>query len=263
VDSGCIKTMKLSVIIPAYNERHTIGPCLVKVAGAIPQVEKEIIIVDDCSRDGTRDWLGEGVDGIACHDGALEVDEDGHIKQVAGDAAFNIRVLYHEINKGKGGALQTGLAAATGDVIIIQDADLEYDPVDWAQMYSLIVEREVADVVYGSRFFGQPHRALYFHHFMANRLISFIFNALYNQQLTDIEVCYKMFTREVLDSLRITANDFGFEVQFSAQVALARKWRIYEMGISYYGRTYHEGKKINWKDGVKALWYLFKYRVNP
>ncbi|MCZ6665684.1 MAG: glycosyltransferase family 2 protein, partial [Gammaproteobacteria bacterium] len=182
---------------------------------------------------------------------------------IAGDAAFNIRVVYHETNKGKGGALQTGLAAATGEVIIIQDADLEYDPADWAEMYALIVEREVADVVYGSRFFGRPHRALYFHHFMANRLISFIFNALYNQQLTDIEVCYKMFTREVLESLRITANDFGFEVQFSAQVALARKWRIYEMGISYYGRTYDEGKKIDWKDGVKALWYLFKFRVNP
>ena len=255
--------MKLSVIIPAYNERYTIGPCLVKVAGAIPQVEKEIIIVDDCSSDGTREWLGEGADGIACREGALEVDEDGNLKKLAGDAAFNIRVLYHETNKGKGGALQTGLAAATGEVIIIQDADLEYDPADWAEMYSLIVEREVADVVYGSRFFGRPHRALYFHHFMANRLISFIFNALYNQQLTDIEVCYKMFTREVLESLRITANDFGFEVQFSAQVALARKWRIYEMGISYYGRTYDEGKKIDWKDGVKALWYLFKFRVNP
>jgi glycosyltransferase involved in cell wall biosynthesis len=255
--------MKLSVIIPAYNERHTIGPCLVKVARAVPEIEKEIIIVDDCSRDGTREWLGDRIDGIECRDGALEVDESGDLKKVAGAAAFNIRVLYHEHNRGKGGALQTGLAAASGDVIVIQDADLEYDPDDWVQMIELIVERGVADVVYGSRFYGRPHRALYFHHFMANRLISFIFNALYNQQLTDIEVCYKMFTREVLESLRITANDFGFEVQFSAQVALARRWRIYEMGISYYGRTYDEGKKINWKDGVKALWYLFKYRVAP
>lgn len=255
--------MKLTVIIPAYNERDTIGPCLVKVAAALPHVEKEIIVVDDCSSDGTREWLGNHVDGVECRDGALEIDEDGGLKHVAGEAAFNLRVLYHETNKGKGGALQTGLAAVSGDVVIIQDADLEYDPADWEQMYHLIAERGVADVVYGSRFYGRPHRALYFHHFMANRLISFIFNALYNQQLTDIEVCYKMFTREVLQSLRITANDFGFEVQFSAQVALARKWRIYEMGICYYGRTYNEGKKINWKDGVKALWYLFRYRISP
>ena len=146
-------------------------------------------------------------------------------------------------------------------MVVIQDADLEYDPEDWAQMLDLICRRRVADVVYGSRFYGRPHRALYFHHYMANRLISFLFNLLYNQTLSDIEVCYKMFTREVLESLSITANDFGFEVQFSAQVALARRWRIYEMGISYYGRTYDEGKKINWKDGVKALWYLLKYRL--
>lgn len=255
--------MKLSVIIPAYNERHTIGPCLVKVAAALPAVEKEIVIVDDCSSDGTREWLSEHVEGVECRDGALALDEQGGLHHVAGDAAFNIRVLYHERNKGKGGALQTGLGAVTGDVVVIQDADLEYDPDDWETMFALIADRGVADVVYGSRFYGRPHRALYFHHFMANRLISFIFNALYNQQLTDIEVCYKMFTREVLDTLRITANDFGFEVQFSAQVALARRWRIYEVGICYYGRTYDEGKKINWKDGVKALWYLFRYRVSP
>ena len=255
--------MKLSVIIPAYNERDTIGPCLVRVVSAIPDVEKEIIIVDDCSRDGTREWLNAEVEGIECRDGALEVDADGNLKKIAGCSAFNMRVLYHDSNKGKGGALQTGLAASSGDIIVIQDADLEYDPTDWEQMYELIADRKVADIVYGSRFYGRPHRALYFHHFMANRLISFIFNTLYNQQLTDIEVCYKMFTRAVLESLSITANDFGFEVQFSAQVALARRWRIYEMGISYYGRTYEEGKKINWKDGVKALWYLFKFRLNP
>ena len=255
--------MKLSVIIPAYNERDTIGPCLVKVVSAIPHVEKEIIVVDDCSTDGTREWLKAEVEGIEFRDGALEVDADGNLKKTAGRSAFNMRVLYHASNKGKGGALQTGLAAANGDIIVIQDADLEYDPADWEQMHELIAERKVADVVYGSRFYGRPHRALYFHHFMANRLISFIFNALYNQQLTDIEVCYKMFTRAVLDTLSITANDFGFEVQFSAQVALARRWRIYELGISYYGRTYDEGKKINWKDGVKALWYLFKFRLNP
>ena len=171
-----------------------------------------------------------------------------------------VQVLKDERGQ-KGAALSTGFSAATGDICIVQDADLEYDPADWAAMYELVTVRGVADVVYGSRFYGRPHRALYFHHYMANRLISFLFNALYNQQLTDIEVCYKMFTREVLESLAITANDFGFEVQFSAQVALARRWRIYEVGISYYGRTYDEGKKINWTDGVKALWYLVKYRL--
>lgn len=255
--------MQLSVVIPAYNERHTIGPCLVKVIAALPAVSKEIIIVDDCSRDGTREWLLEQVEGLAGSNAALELDAEGNLHKVPGSASFSCRVLCHAANRGKGGALQTGLAGAAGEVIVIQDADLEYDPADWAEMYALIAERGVADVVYGSRFYGRPHRALYFHHFMANRLISFLFNALYNQTLSDIEVCYKMFTRTVRDSLAITANDFGFEVQFSAQVALARRWRIYEVGISYYGRTYEEGKKINWKDGVKALWYLLRFRVAP
>jgi hypothetical protein len=148
-------------------------------------------------------------------------------------------------------------------VLVIQDADLEYDPDDWREMYDLIVAKKVADVVYGSRFYGKPHRSLYFHHYLANRLISLIFNILCNQTLTDIETCYKMFTREVLNSLNITSNDFGIEVQISCQIALAHKWRIYETAIHYYGRTYHEGKKINWKDGLKALWYLVRYRFNP
>lgn len=252
--------MKLSVIIPAYNERDTIGPCLERVVAALAHVPKEIIIVDDGSTDGTREWLKAQVDGVEATDSTLEAGDDGGLRVVPGPGSFSIRVILHERNRGKGGALQTGLACATGDVIIIQDADLEYDPVDWEPMYDLVAARRVADVVYGSRFYGRPHRALYFHHYMANRCISFIFNALYNQQLTDIEVCYKMFTREVNESLAITANDFGFEVQFSAQVALARRWRIYELGISYYGRTYEEGKKINWKDGVKALWYLLRFR---
>lgn len=253
--------MKLSIIIPAYNERQTIAACLTRVVAALPEVEKEIVVVDDCSRDGTRDWLQQNAAELMGEHCALTVDPQGDLQLVPGSARkFTLRALYHERNKGKGGALQTGLLAVTGDVIVIQDADLEYDPNDWEQMYDLIAGKRVADVVYGSRFYGRPHRALYFHHYMANRLISFLFNALYDQTLTDIEVCYKMFTREVLNTLNITANDFGFEVQFSAQVALARKWRIYELGICYYGRTYLEGKKINWRDGLKALWYLFKYR---
>ena len=177
--------------------------------------------------------------------------------QVAG---VTVRVLYHERNRGKGAALQTGLAVAGGDVIVVQDADLEYDPEDWGQMYDLIAVRKVADVVYGSRFYGRPHRSLYFHHYLGNRLISFLFNVLYNQTLTDVEVGYKMFSREVKDSLHITCDDFGFEIQISAQISLARQWRIYEMGIQYFGRTYAEGKKINWKDGVRALWYMLRFR---
>jgi glycosyltransferase involved in cell wall biosynthesis len=253
--------MKLTVVIPAYNERQTIAACLERVAAALPDVPKEIIVVDDCSRDGTRDWLERNVRDLHAEHCSLVVNADGDLEVQPGPIAeVHIRALFHQQNQGKGGALQTGLRAVSGDIVVIQDADLEYDPEDWREMYALIATRKVADVVYGSRFYGRPHRALYFHHYMANRLISFLFNAMYDQTLSDIEVCYKMFTREVLDTLRITANDFGFEVQFSAQVALARRWRIYELGISYYGRTYLEGKKINWKDGVKALWYLFKYR---
>jgi glycosyltransferase involved in cell wall biosynthesis len=196
--------------------------------------------------------------------GLVTVAADGSLNADApkpdAAGAIRIKVILHARNLGKGGALRTGFAACTGDVVIIQDADLEYDPVDWAPMYDLIAIRGVADVVYGSRFSGRPHRALYFHHYMANRLISLLFNGLYNQTLSDIEVCYKMMSRAVLESLRLTCNDFGIEVELSAQIARAKTWRIYEVGITYYGRTYAEGKKINWRDGVKALWYLLKFR---
>jgi hypothetical protein len=130
-------------------------------------------------------------------------------------------------------------------------------------MLPLITDRKIADVVYGSRFFGSPHRSLYFHHYLGNRIISFLFNIIYNQMLSDIEVCYKMFSNEVLKDLRLTSDDFGFEIEISAQIARAKRWRIYEVGISYYGRTYHEGKKINWRDGLKALIYIFKFRILP
>ncbi len=256
--------MKLSIIIPAYNETDTIGVVLSQVAEVLPAVEKEIVIIDDCSTDGTRQWLRENLGDRTGSYRALAIDDQGNLAlqptRRPGKGTISFNVLFHDVNKGKGAALQSGLAACTGDVIVIQDADLEYDPSDWGEMYDLVAERSVADVVYGSRFYGRPHRSLYFHHYMANRLISFLFNVMYNQTLTDIEVCYKMFTREVLESLSLSANDFGIEVQISSQIARARRWRIYEVGIRYYGRTYHEGKKINWKDGVKALWYLLKYR---
>jgi glycosyltransferase involved in cell wall biosynthesis len=192
---------------------------------------------------------------------SVDLDNDGNICLAQdSESTVTIRPIYHEQNRGKGGALQTGFAAFTGEVLIIQDADLEYDPIDWAQMYDLIAVRQVADVVFGSRFYGRPHRSLYFHHYLGNRLISFLFNIVFNQTLTDIETCYKMMTGQVARSLRLTANDFGIEVELSAEIARQRKLRIYELGISYYGRTYAEGKKINWKDGVKALWYVFKFR---
>jgi glycosyltransferase involved in cell wall biosynthesis len=256
--------MKLSVVIPVYNEIGTIGRILPQVAAALPGVEKELVLVDDCSRDGTREWLERNVGAAWDRYGDLALDDSGGLVAVplgeGEGGGITLRLLLHENNQGKGAALRTGFAAASGEALVVQDADLEYDPQDWAAMWPLIAERGIADVVYGSRFYGRPHRSLQYHHLLANRLISVIFSLLYNQALSDMEVCYKMFTRPVLESLRLDADDFGFEVQFSAQVALARRWRIYEVGITYYGRDYHEGKKIGWKDGVKALWYLLKYR---
>jgi len=257
----------LSIVIPVYNERKTISLVLALVASALPDVSKEIVIVDDCSSDGTRDWLRENIPAAESGFRNVRVDADGRLllDPAGPEEPGSVRFLvdFHEKNRGKGGALQTGLGRATGDVIVIQDADLEYDPADWASMWDLIVKRDIADVVYGSRFYGRPHRSLNYHHYMGNRIISLIYNVLYNQTLTDVEVCYKMLRREVLDTLKLTALDFGIEVQISAQIALARRWRIYEVGISYYGRTYEEGKKINWRDGVKALWYLVRYRLFP
>jgi glycosyltransferase involved in cell wall biosynthesis len=255
----------LSVIIPVYNELRTIGPILTEVAKALPEVRKQIVIVDDRSSDGTADWLRKNLSQSAGSwrhlalnaGGGLELSADGPHNH----AGISFTVLFHERNRGKGAAVRTGLASASGDVIVIQDADLEYDPNDWSRMLPLIVERKVADVVYGSRFYGRPHRSLYFHHYLGNRLISFLFNLLYDQMLSDIEVCYKMFTKEVLKELRLTSDGFGLEIEITAQIARARRWRIYEVGISYYGRTYDEGKKINWRDGLKALVYLVKFRI--
>jgi glycosyltransferase involved in cell wall biosynthesis len=254
----------LSIIVPVYNERATLALVLARIGRVLPDVGKEIVIVDDCSTDGTREWLRSNFAQDRHSGSGIEIDPAGQVVLVPSGQGpgITVQVEYHEHNRGKGAALQSGLAVVTGDVIVIQDADLEYDPDDWTEMYDLIAVRKVADVVYGSRFYGRPHRSLYFHHYLANRLISFLFNTLYNQTLTDVEVCYKMFSREVKDGLRITCDDFGFEIQISAQISLARRWRIYEIGIRYFGRTYEEGKKINWKDGLKALWYLLRFRFS-
>jgi glycosyltransferase involved in cell wall biosynthesis len=251
--------MLLSVVIPVYNERHTLGTILAVVARTLPDVSKEIIVVDDCSKDGTREWLKANFPDGVRSGSKIDLDGEGNLAfaQESESSPVTIRPIFHERNRGKGGGLQIGFAAISGDVLVIQDADLEYDPNDWQQMYDLVAVRRVADVVFGSRFYGRPHRSLYFHHYFANRLISFLFNIVFNQTLTDIETCYKMMTREVARSLRLTAASKWKSAQKSP---VSADFVIYELGISYCGRTYAEGKKINWKDGMKALWYVFKFR---
>ena len=254
--------MLLSVVMPVYNERETLATILVRIARSLPKVEKEIIVIDDCSMDGTREWLKVNFPDGKRRGSIVDLDDNGNLTFAEKSDPFpvTIRTVYHERNKGKGGALQTGFAVFSGDILVIQDSDLEYDPNDWDQMYDLIAVRRIADVVFGSRFYGRPHRSLNFHHYLANRSISLLFNIIYNQTLTDIETCYKMMTADVARSLRLAANDFGIEVEMSAEIARQRNLRIYELGISYFGRTYAEGKKISWRDGVKALWYIFKFR---
>jgi glycosyltransferase involved in cell wall biosynthesis len=252
----------LSIVIPVYNEVRTLGRVLARVSDALPGVRKEIVVVDDGSTDGTREWLQRHFPAGHWRGAAIAIDaEGGLVLRPGDDTALALAVIPRDTNAGKGAALRTGFAAVTGDVVVVQDADLEYDPQDWTTMHDLVAVRKVADVVYGSRFYGRPHRSLYYHHYLANRFISGVFNVLFNQTLTDIEACYKMMTREVLESLRLTADDFGVEIELSAQIARQRRLRIYELGISYYGRTYAEGKKVDWRDGVKALWYLARFRM--
>ncbi len=228
--------MQLSVIIPVYNEAETLDPIVAAVA-AVP-VEKEIILVDDGSTDGSREKLQQ-----------FE-NQDG------------IRVLYHERNQGKGAAIRTGVAAAEGDLVIIQDADLEYDPREIPLLMQPILSGR-ADVVYGSRFMGAgPHRVLYFWHYLGNQLITLLSNMLTNLNLTDMETGYKLFRREVIQSITIEESRFGLEPEITAKVAKGH-WRIYEIGISYSGRTYEEGKKIGWKDGLRAIWCVLKYNLRP
>ena len=240
--------MKLSIIVPVYNEIHTVGAVLQSVSKALPQVEKEIVVVDDGSTDGTREWL------VA----EQARDWQGLVEETA---LTTVRLALHPQNKGKGAALREGFCQASGDVMVIQDADLEYDPQDWAEMWRLI-EQGRADVVYGSRFYGRAHRVLYLHHLLGNKTISAFLNIVCNTTLSDVEVCYKMFRREVWKEMTLTCDGFGFEVEFTVKMARSpRRWRLYEVGIAYYGRTYDEGKKISWKDGVRALWLIIWFAL--
>ena len=226
--------VKLSVVMPVYNEARFIRAIIDRVlAVKLEGVERELIIVDDCSRDGTREILS-----------ALKIE--------------GVRVFMHERNLGKGAALRTGFAQAAGDVILIQDADLEYHPEEYPILLKPIVDGN-ADVVYGSRFLGGPHRVHLFWHMVGNQFLTLLSNMMSNLNLTDMETCYKAFRGEVVRKMTLRSDRFGFEPEFTQKVARAG-WRIYEVPISYHGRDYSDGKKIGWKDGVSAIWTIVKYR---
>jgi glycosyltransferase involved in cell wall biosynthesis len=228
------KDFKLSVVIPVYNERQWIRE-LVRRVQAVP-IPKEIVIVDDCSTDGTRDILRE-----------LESEDD-------------VRVVYQPHNQGKGAALREGFQHATGSAVVVQDADLEYDPGEYPRLIQPIVENQ-ADVVFGSRFIGESHRVLYYWHYVANRFLTMLSNMFTNLNLTDMETCYKVFRREVLAEIKLKSNRFGFEPEITAKVARRRNppWRVYEIPISYSGRTYEEGKKIGLRDAINALFCIVRF----
>ncbi len=226
--------MKLSIIIPCYNERTTLLSLLEAVKAA-PVENKEIVLVDDGSTDGTRELISSLDDPL-------------------------ISVIFHDRNRGKGAALRTGFAAATGDICVVQDADLEYDPQEYPLLIQPIIEGK-ADVVFGSRFQGgRPHRVLYFWHSIGNGFLTLLSNMLTDLNLTDMETCYKAFRRDIIQTIRLREDRFGFEPEVTAKLARLNV-KIYEVGVSYYGRTYKEGKKIGWKDGVRAIWCILKYNI--
>ena len=232
----------LSIVIPAYNEGRTIHLILdrIKAVTLMDNIRKELIVVNDCSRDNT----------VEAVEGYMRANPD-----------LAITFYSHEVNMGKGAALHTGISKATGEVVIIQDADLEYDPREYNDVLKPIVEGN-ADVVYGSRFMGgNPHRILFFWHTIGNKFLTFLSNMFTNLNLTDMETCYKAFRREIIQGLDLREKRFGFEPEVTAKIARIKNIRIYEVGISYYGRTYEEGKKIGWRDGFRAIWCILKYNL--
>lgn len=234
--------MKLSVIIPAYNEEKTIITILesIQKVQLINNFEKEIIIVNDCSKDKTEAMI---------------------TTYMSGHPDLNIQYFKHDKNQGKGGAIHTGIKFATGDYIVVQDADLEYDPQEFNLLLKPIIDG-FGDVVYGSRFIGgKPHRILFFWHSIGNKFLTFCSNAMTNLNLTDMETCYKLWRSDIIKSINLKEKRFGFEPEVTAKVSRFPNVRIYEVGISYYGRTYAEGKKINWKDGFRALFCILKYNT--
>lgn len=234
--------MKLSIVIPAYNEGKTIHLILDKVRAVqlVENITKEIIIVNDCSKDNT---------------------EEAILQYQRNHADLNIQYHKHEVNMGKGAALHTGIRLASGDFVVIQDADLEYDPEEYNILLKPLITG-FADVVYGSRFMGgKPHRILFFWHTIGNKFLTALSNALTNLNLTDMETCYKIFRRDIIQNLQLKERRFGFEPEVTARISRIPKIRIYEVGISYYGRTYEEGKKIGWKDGFRAIYCILKYNI--
>jgi glycosyltransferase involved in cell wall biosynthesis len=246
-----LENPKVSIVIPVYNEKATIDEILRRVLDT--EMRKEVIIVDDCSTDGTRQIL-ENMAARQANGEAAAPAQDGS------DAIGlrDLRFFFQAPNQGKGAALRRGFAQATGEIVLVQDADLEYDPRDYTKLLEPIIDGR-ADVVYGSRFLGGPQRVHYFWHYVANKLLTLLSDISTNLKLTDMETCYKVFRREVLKGIEIKSNRFGFEPEITAKIA-KHNWRIYEVPISYAGRTYEEGKKITWKDGFQALWCIIRYK---
>jgi glycosyltransferase involved in cell wall biosynthesis len=246
--------MKISVVIPVYNERAFIEEVLLRVQG-VP-FEREILVIDDGSTDGTRALLEEFAKAQAAGSREIPV-QDGKAQL----SLENIRFLFQDRNRGKGAALRRGFASAVGDVILVQDADLEYNPQDYDKLLAPIFDGR-ADVVYGSRFLGGPQRVHYFWHYAGNKFLTLLSDMLTNLKLSDMETCYKVFRREVIQGIQFESNRFGFEPEYTAKIAKGN-WRVYEVSISYSGRTYAEGKKITWRDGFATLWCILRYNLFP